>query len=205
MILDNQQGIIITTPASSEKRQWQRFRGWTISILEELQNSGGMTVAQIAERVNHRRKDIKDYCYRLYCSGCIEPLEKWGWKITSAGIFLLSIQLNDSSATQQLHNRDRKATLRQLTLAPYTESNYSDPERAISSLIISHYNKTGSTFLFIEDKAQICELAQVTPDELDKALTHLYQDRICYTWWDKKFSKYQLRLYKSFIERMQHC
>ncbi len=82
---DVQQGIIIRANATAEGRQLARYHGWRIKVLEVLQNSGGLSVAQITEKLNHRRPDIRVYCERLYHDGFIEPIERWGWKITPAG------------------------------------------------------------------------------------------------------------------------
>lgn len=208
MIPEIQQDIIIrgsnpATPAT--RRRWSRFSGWTIRVLEELQNNGGMTVAQIAERVNHRRNDIRVICNRLYRSGCIEPLEKWGWKITSAGIFLLSIQLSNTNITQTKHKHNTNITLRQFTLAPYSNSEFSDPELALTNLLISHYEKTGQLFIYLEYENQLCELVCFPPDVVKAARMRLRQNGVAYLWFDKTEQAWQYRLYKPFLERLKHC
>lgn len=204
MKIDSQQEIIIRAPDPAVLRQWARFRGWTISILEELQHSGGLTIAQIADKLNHRRVDVKEYCRRLYRSGCIEQIDRWGYKITTQGLQLLQLQPGNTKATTRQHLGNTKATLRQLTLAPYSDSEYSEPELAVTNLLISHYNKTGQPFIFIEDEAEICELVGLPPDVLGATLRKLYQDRVCYFYNNRKYGRLQLRLYEDFLERIKH-
>ncbi len=193
----------IRQPSRAELRQWQRFRGWTIRILKELEHSGGMTVAEIAERVDNRRVDVKEYCRRLRMSGAVDYAEKWGYKITSTGTFILSIQTSNSSATQQQHLGNTKATLRQLTLAPFSDPQYSEPELAITNLLLSHYNTTGEKFVYIENQHALCEMLNIPPDILGATLRKLRQDGICYLWRDRDYGAYQLRLKPAFLERLK--
>ncbi len=196
--------ISIRQHSRAELRQWQRFRGWTIRILEELEHSGGLTYAQLAERTFCRRIDVRQYCLRLYRSCCIEPLEKWGWKITTDGVFLLSLQTGDSSGTVPVQKRDTTVTLRQLTLAPFSDPQYSEPELAVTNLLVSHYNTTGEKFVYIENQLALCEKLNFPPDILGAALRRLRQDGICYLWRDTDYGAYQLRLKPAFLERLKH-
>lgn len=193
----------IRQPPPAETRQWQRFRGWTIRILEQLEHSGGMSVLGLADRLFHRKADIGRYCRRLYKIGCIEPVEGWGWKITSTGIFLLSIYIKDTNRTTTGHKADTTRTLRQLTLAPFSDSQYSEPELAVTNLLLSHYNATGEKFIFIKDQLEICERLNFPPDILAAALRTLRQDGICYLWRDREYGAYQLRLKPAFLERLK--
>lgn len=204
MIEQIQQDIIIRASRSEELRQWARYRGWTIEILAALENSGGLTVLQLAEKLNHRKKAIREYCYRLHDSGCIEKVERWGWKITTLGRHLLFINDDHTNTTLTPQKHHRNTTPRQLTLAPYSDPEYSEPELAITNLIISHYNKTGQPFLFIEDEIQICELAMITPEQLYESMRKLYQERVCYIYNNRKYGRQQLRLYKDFLERIKY-
>lgn len=193
----------IRQPSQAETRQWQRFRGWTIRILEELEHSGGMSVLGLADRLFHRKTDIGRYCRRLYKIGCIDPVEGWGWKITSTGIFLLSIYIKDTNRTHTGHKEDTKRTLRQLTLAPFSDPQYSEPELAVTNLLLSHYTRTGEKFIFVKDQLDICEQLNIPPDIFSAALRKLRQDGICYLWRDREYGAYQLRLKPAFLERLK--
>lgn len=203
MIFAAQWDSIIRKPQAAELREWQRFRGWTIRILEMLQNSGGMTVKELAEKLFHRKSDIREYCWRLYRAGCIEPLEKWGWKITPDGVFLLSIQTNNTNITQTQHKHNTSVTLQQLTLSSYLFSEFSEPEIAITNLLLSHYNRTKEKFLFVKDQLELCEKLNIPPDILAASLRKLRQDGVCYLWRDREYGAYQLRLKPAFLERIK--
>lgn len=205
MLQESQQDIIIRASGSEASRQWSRYRGWTIKILEELEHSGGLTVAQIADKLNHRRQDIRRYCYRLFNSGCIEPVKRWGYKITPHGQLLLTIQTEDTNRTTTGHKQDRKRTLHQHTLAPYSNSEYSDPELALTNLLISHYEKTGQLFIYLEYSNQLCELVGFPQDVVKSARMKLRQNGVAYLWFDKTEQAWQFRLFKPFLEMLKHC
>lgn len=205
MLQEIQQDIIIRASGSEASRQWARYHGWTIEILAVLENSGGLTVPQLAEKLNHRKRDIKEYCYRLRDSGFIEKVERWGWKITSAGQQLLVINDGNTKATTRQHQGNTKATLRQMTLAPYSNSEYSDPELALTNLLISHYEKTGQLFIYLEYGNQLCELVGFPPEVVKAARMRLRQDGVAYLWFDNTEQAWQYRLYKPFLERLKHC
>lgn len=197
-------GIIIIEPLGEGSRQWTRYRGWTVQILAELEHSAGLTVAQIADKLNQRKKAIREYCYRLYEAGCIEPIARWGWKITTHGQLLLYINNDHTNTTPTPQKDHTKTTLRQLTLSPFSDPDRSDPELAITNLIITHYNQTKQPFIFIEDWPELCEKLNYPPDEIEQALRKLYQDRVCYIYNNRKYGKRQLRLYQDFIERLKY-
>jgi predicted transcriptional regulator len=205
MIQGNQQDIIIREADRTAQRQWARYRGWTIEILATLENSGGLTVSQIADKLNHRKKAIREYCYRLFYSGCIEQVERWGWKITTQGKHLLFINDDHTNTTLTPHKHHSKTTPRQLTLTPYSNSEYSDPELALTNLLISHYEKTGQLFIYLEYENQLCELVGFPPDVVKSARMKLRQNGVAYLWFDKTEQAWQFRLYKPFLERLKHC
>lgn len=191
--------------AGSELRYWCKFRGWTIRILEELQSSGGMTTAELAGKVNCRCTDTKRYCRRLWDAGCVERVERWGWKVTGVGTFLLQLQLKDTKGTPRGHERDTKGTPRQLTLAPYSNPDASEPELAITNLLISHYNATREKFIFVRDPSELAERLELPPEAVREGLAKLRQDGIAYLWWDIGYQMYQLRLKPGFLDRIQHA
>ncbi len=118
----------------------------------------------------------------------------------TASFFYLS-----QRATLQQHNSNTKATLHQITLAPFYDSQYSEPEQAVTNLLLSHYNATGEKFVYIENQLALCEKLNVPPDILAAALRRLRQDGICYLWRDREYGAYQLRLKPAFMERLKHA
>jgi hypothetical protein len=108
-------------PAVAE-REWQRYRGWSLKILEVLEHSGGETTASISDAIKQNRMRTRIACYQMRAHGLIERVERWGWRITSEGIFLLYVQHNTKTVQQQYNN---STTTVQLTLSETAPSCYS--------------------------------------------------------------------------------
>jgi len=108
----------VTGLSDVQLREWQRYRGWTIKILEELEHSGGKTTREISTGTGCRCATSKDILRRMLKVDLVERVERWGWRITVTGVFLLSINYGYTSATQQLHNSDTTATQEKEEPAP---------------------------------------------------------------------------------------
>jgi hypothetical protein len=91
-------------------REWQRYRGWTIKILEELEHSGGMTTREISDRTGCRCHTTATILGRMMHSDLVEKVERWGWRITRDGLVLLSINYVNTTTTQQQHNVNTTST-----------------------------------------------------------------------------------------------
>lgn len=90
-------------------REWQKYRGWKMRILEELEHSGGMTTREISSRIGYQCHSTTKRLCEMQRSGFVEKVERWGWRITSNGIFLLS--LNYTPTTHQQHSNNTPTTL----------------------------------------------------------------------------------------------
>jgi len=99
-------------------REWQRYRGWTIKILAELEHSGGMTISQISDGVHHRRAVIKQYIFRMAKINLIEPVDRWGWRVTTDGLLLLLLQTGNTKVTEQQHFGNTTVTQEKEEIAP---------------------------------------------------------------------------------------
>lgn len=99
-------------------REWQRYRGWTIKILEELEHSGGMTTRAISDRTGCNCKLATTNLCRMLKQDLVERVDRWGWRITVTGYFLLSLSLNHTTTTQQPHNNHTTTTQEQEETAP---------------------------------------------------------------------------------------
>jgi len=76
-------------------REWQRYRGWTVKILEDLEHSGGKTVQDISTGIWYRRSSTSRTLRHMRVHGLVERVERWGWRITRDGLFLLSLSQED--------------------------------------------------------------------------------------------------------------
>lgn len=104
--------------SSAKYREWQRYRGWTLKILEELEHSGGMTTREISTRIENSCRRVTSTLCRMANQGLVERVERWGWKITRDGIFLLSINYANTTTTQQQHNANTMLTQEKEERAP---------------------------------------------------------------------------------------
>lgn len=91
-------------------REWQRYRGWKIRILSELEHSGGMSTRDISTRIGYQVINTGNRLREMLRSGLIERVERWGWRITLDGVFLLSIQY---ATTLQQQCNNNATTLQQ--------------------------------------------------------------------------------------------
>lgn len=89
--------------SSLQLREWQRYRGWKLRILENLEHSGGMTTREISSRIGYPCHSTTNRLCEMQRGGVVEKVERWGWRITSNGIFLLSLNYT-TTTTQQQHN-----------------------------------------------------------------------------------------------------
>lgn len=106
---------VIRRPAAEQLsivqlREWQRYRGWSVKILERLENSGGETVRSISDATGGRCATIGRTLRRMREHNLVERVERWGWRITVTGVFLLSLSIQDTTRTQQGHNADTTQT-----------------------------------------------------------------------------------------------
>src|SRR5659263_190539 len=72
-----------------------KFRGKTIEILGVLSNSGGMTTKEISDQTGIPVRKVWTYCNNGEIRGLFERKERWGWKVTPFGFFVLYINNNN--------------------------------------------------------------------------------------------------------------
>ncbi len=84
-------------PKTTALRNWQKFRGWTLKILEVLENSGGETTRSISDRTGCKPTVAKVKLQQMLCVGLVEKVEKWGWRITRDGINCLIITRSNNN------------------------------------------------------------------------------------------------------------
>ncbi len=89
----NKQEENINTKIESKEKQdhYQKYRGNSLLILEQLENSGGLTTRQISDAILGNARVIAVTIQRLVHRCVIEKVENWGWKINCNGLKILSI------------------------------------------------------------------------------------------------------------------
>jgi hypothetical protein len=90
--MNKQEENINTNIESKEKQDhYQKYRGNSLLILEQLENSGGLTTRQISDAILGNARVIAVTIQRLVHRCVIEKVENWGWKINCNGLKILSI------------------------------------------------------------------------------------------------------------------
>src|SRR4030043_2116239 len=105
----------IKPESKGEHRYWQKFRGWSIKFLDDLQNSAGKTTRAIADGTFCPVRVAAVILQRMLRYNLIERVENWRWRLTRDGMFLLSINNNtvnnnnvNTTTTQQQHEDNTK-------------------------------------------------------------------------------------------------
>lgn len=88
--------------------QYQKFRGWTIKILSDLEHSSGKTSRAISTGTFGSCKVISVILCRLRRYNLVEKVANWGWKITRDGLFVLGI--NNKTTDNEQYNNNNKDT-----------------------------------------------------------------------------------------------
>jgi hypothetical protein len=90
--MDKQEENINSKIESKEKQDhYQKYRGNSLLILEQLENSGGLTTRQISDAILGNARVIAVTIQRLVNRCVIEKVENWGWRINCNGLKILSI------------------------------------------------------------------------------------------------------------------
>jgi len=89
----NKQEENINTKIESKEKQdhYQKYRGNSLLILEQLENSGGMTTRAISDAILGNARVIAVTIQRLVHRCVIEKVENWGWRINCNGLKILQI------------------------------------------------------------------------------------------------------------------
>jgi hypothetical protein len=95
---------------SKEKQDhYQKYRGNSLLILEELEHSGGRTMRSISDALLGNARVISTTIQRLLHRCLIERVENWGYKITVTGLKVLSI-FNKTTTTTTTKNKNISTT-----------------------------------------------------------------------------------------------
>ncbi len=108
-------GSTTTLELRQSNTQWNKIRGFSVDILELLNDCGGLSTIEIANRIDKTPKYISNYLYRLRDYGLINlNKNNWKWYITALDDIIIYIIYKDNrTTTQQQHNNNTTTTERQ--------------------------------------------------------------------------------------------
>ncbi len=191
-----------------------KFRGKTIDILGILSNSGGMTTREISDRTGIPVRTVGVYCRGGEKRGIFERKERWGWKVTSFGFLILSInnnngKTNDNDMINEGKTKDKRTLdspkkSHQLNLSVFTNrSDITEPERVVVGVLVEHYERTGQKFRYFRDFYHFCDETGVGAVDAPAALARLKEEGCIYTRKDEFGWKIGLKV--DFVERLKFC
>ena len=208
-----------------------KIRGFTVTLLYALE-SKCMRTSEVAETTGKPRPYVGSYLCRLQNYGLVEK-KGFFWELTPFGRFLLSYfkefektkedlknkicniiyksQQKDNrriTDRQQIDNTSSPKKVKQLSIRLWLQNSHrsiDDAEAKVVEVLLDHYNKTGSKFIFVSppDMYAVAERFNITPIQAEYALRNLYQDRIVYHRYDRQHNAIKLGLYKAFIEKLK--
>jgi len=208
-----------------------KIRGFTVTLLYVLEGKC-MRTCEVAETTGKTNAYVGRYLQNMRKYSLVEK-RGFFWELTPFGRFLLNYFKEFEKTKENLKNRiytivykSRKINERikkesrkidescvtkkskQLSIRLWLQNSHrsiDDAEAKVVEVLLDHYNKTGSKFIFVSppDMYAVAERFNITPIQAEYALRNLYQDRIVYHRYDRQHNAIKLGLYKAFIEKLK--
>ncbi len=204
--------------------QWNKIRGYSVDILELLNDCGGLSTIEIANRIDKTPKYISNYLYRLRDYGLINlNKNNWKWYITALDDIIIYIIYKDNRTTTQQQQKDNKnnnvsslnknkkmEAEEQKTKIPINDwqKERTDTEVVVVSHLIEHYNETMNKFVLSQSHDEFAELLRIGfPEscELPKTLLRLESDGVLYNVYLREKACWKIGLKDAFINRIRFC
>ena len=210
-----------------------RIRGFSIIILECLKG-GYLRSSEIYEITGKPCSYVNRYLYNLRKYGLIERIEDFWILTQKGEDFIEYYERfiknknrirkfnerlrKDNRKIKERKNIKKQETIRKETRAfPHLregrqvdlslwmkESNWDEIEKKVVEVLIDHYNRTGSKFIYSRDIFEFADKLQVNPQELSNAIMNLRQDGIIYIIRDKTFNTWKIGIKKDFLESLKN-
>ncbi len=148
-----------------------------MDILELLNDCGGLSTIEIANRIDKTPKYISNYLYRLRDYGLINlNKNNWKWYITALDDIIIYIIYKDNRKTTQQQHKDNKNNnvsslnknkkmepAEQKTKIPINDwqKERTDTEVVVVSHLIDHYNETMNKFVLSQSHDEFAELLRI--------------------------------------------
>ncbi len=217
-------GSTTTLELRQSNTQWNKIRGYSVDILELLNDCGGLSTIEIANRIDKTPKYISNYLYRLRDYGLINlNKNNWKWYITALDDIIIYIIYKDNTkTTQKQHKNNKNDNLSSLyknkkmeTEEPKTkipindwQKERTDTEVVVVSHLINHYNETMNKFVLSQSHDEFAELLRIgfpESSELPKTLLRLESDGVLYNVYLREKACWKIGLKDAFIQRIRFC
>jgi len=196
-----------------------RVRGFTLELLHHLKD-GQKRCCDLVEITGKSHPYVWSYLKRMQNYKLVEKNDGF-WFLSDIGVNFLkhmNIVYNNIIEYKQIINRKQTEerqkidtsftnvkvkTMRQISISLWLQqTDREQVEKEVVEVLVDHYNKTGSKFLFFKDIYAIAERFKASPDQINQAMMNLKQDHIVYNYRDKGHEAWKIGLYKDFVEAL---
>ena len=207
-----------------------KIRGFTVTLLYALEGKRLRTF-EVAEITGKTGAYVGSYLCNMRKYGLVEK-RGFFWELTPFGRFLLSHFKEFEKTREELkkricniiyksqkitkdNKRRQKITKesvtkrsKQLSIRLWLQNShrsYDDMEKVVVEVLLDHYNKTGSKFVYCSppNVYAIAERFGIPPDQVDRVLMNLKQDHIVYHMKDRIHNAVKIGLYKDFVKKLE--
>ncbi len=195
-----------------------KITGFSVEIVELLNDCGALTNHDIGQRLNKYPKYVLRYLYNLRDYGLIvRNNENWKWYITAPEDIIIYIIYKEEGKKKERRKMDEVSSLnknnidknkqhpvKQLDLGLFiSRQDVSENERVVVELLVKHFERTGVKFRYFDDMYHFCNEAGIAAQEIPETIRRLKEEGCIYAL--PKDGGWKIGLMKSFIERMQHA
>jgi len=182
-----------------------KMRGFTVELLFCLKNNE-LRVMDLVDLTGKYSQYVYSYLRNMRNYGLVEKKGVF-WKLTEKGAsflsYLESLNNNILKIRKNKESYDPKR-LKQVSFTLWLQnSSLHDAEKEVVEVLMDHYKRTGSKFLYFRDIYDMAERFKIPPDKVNKVLMNLKQDHIVYNFRDRTHNAWKIGLYKAFIEKLK--
>jgi len=202
---------------STTTTDWLRVRGFSIELLHHLRDKQ-LLLCELCDLTGKDSNTVNRYLYNLRKYGYVQK-DRHFYKITEIGVAVLNLHNIHNIHNIQKYERNmkvigkkyernmkdkkssKKAFQKQISLELWLQScDLSEKEKEVVEVLVDHYRKTGSKFLYFNTQFDFAERFKVDPDTAREVIKNLKQDGIIYVFRDKQLGAWKIGLKTAFIE-----
>ena len=205
---------------STTTTDWLRVRGFSIELLHHLRDKQ-LLLCELCELTGKDPNTVNRYLYNLRKYGYVQKEDHY-YKITEVGVALYNIHNIHNIHIYTKYERNMKgickkyernmkekrtskiASQRQISLELWLQScDLSEKEKEVVEVLIDHYNKTGSKYLYFDTPFDFAERFKISPQMATEVLKRLKQDGIIYVFRDRQLGSWKIGLKSAFLEALK--
>ncbi len=217
-------GSTTTIDLRQSNRQWNKIRGFSVDILELLNDCGALSTIELADRLDKNIRYIRRYVFNLRDYGLITlDRNSWKWYISASDDIIIYIiykgerkekerrkkgerynNLSPIYKNEKMQSVEQKA---KIPIAEWTQER-TTTEVVVVSYLINHFNETMNKFVLSTSHDEFAELLNIPfPEsaEIPKSLLKLESDGVLYNVYLKEKSAWKIGLKDAFIDRVRFC